>query len=72
MVMSSFSRPHIGISKCLVSQYEISTLSYSWALRCDLKSIIDQCIFNPFPKNLLLDLVESKKIPYFLINFFYR
>jgi uncharacterized protein YbbK (DUF523 family)/uncharacterized protein YbgA (DUF1722 family) len=45
----------------LVSQYEISTLLYSWALRYDLKSIIDQSIFNPFPKNLLLDLVESKK-----------
>ena len=45
----------------LVSQYEISTLLYSWALRCNLKIIIEQSLFNPFPKNLLLDLVESKK-----------
>ena len=41
--------------------FEISTLLYSWALRYDLKSIIDQSLFNPFPKNLLLDLIESKK-----------
>jgi hypothetical protein len=34
---------------------------YSWALRYDLKSIIDQSLFNPFLKNLLLDLIESKK-----------
>jgi len=45
----------------LVLQYEISTLLYSWALRYDLKNIIEQSLFNPFPKNLLLDLVESKK-----------
>jgi len=36
-------------------------LLYSWALRYNLNSIIDQSMFNPFPKNLLLDLVESKK-----------
>jgi len=36
-------------------------LLYSWALRYDLKIILDQSLFNPFPKNLLLDLVESKK-----------
>ena len=50
-----------GFENDLISQYEISTLLYSWALRYDLKSIIDQSMFNPFPKNLLLDLVESKK-----------
>ena len=45
----------------LASHSEISTLLYSWALRYDLKIILDQSLFNPFPKNLLLDLVESKK-----------
>jgi hypothetical protein len=45
----------------LVSQYEISTLLYSWELRYNLKNIIEQLLFNPFSKNLLLDLVESKK-----------
>jgi len=50
-----------GFENDLISQYEISTLLYSWALRYNLKSIIDQSMFNPFPKNLLLDLVESKK-----------
>ena len=50
-----------GFKNDLISQYEISTLLYSWALRYNLKSIIDQSMFNPFPKNLLLDLVESKK-----------
>ena len=45
----------------LSSHSEISTLLYSWALRYDLKIILDQSLFNPFPKNLLLDLVESKK-----------
>jgi hypothetical protein len=45
----------------LTSHSEISTLLYSWALRYDLKIILDQSLFNPFPKNLLLDLVESKK-----------
>ncbi|MDC0605247.1 DUF523 and DUF1722 domain-containing protein [Nitrosopumilus sp.] len=50
-----------GFENDLVSQYEISTLLYSWALRYNLKSIIDQSMFNPFPKILLLDLVESKK-----------
>ena len=50
-----------GFENDLNSQYEISTLLYSWALRYNLNSIIDQSMFNPFPKNLLLDLVESKK-----------
>ena len=50
-----------GFDNDLISQSEISTLLYSWALRYDLKSIIDQSLFNPFPKNLLLDLIESKK-----------
>ncbi|MCH1548928.1 MAG: hypothetical protein L7R67_01815, partial [Nitrosopumilus sp.] len=50
-----------GFEKDLISQYELSTLLYSWALRYNLKSIIEQSMFNPFPKNLLLDLVESKK-----------
>ena len=50
-----------GFENDLISQYEISTLLYSWSLRYNLKSIIDQSMFNPFPKNLLLDLVESKK-----------
>ena len=50
-----------GFENDLISQYEISTLLFSWALRYNLKSIIDQSMFNPFPKNLLLDLVESKK-----------
>ena len=50
-----------GFENDLISQYEISTLLYSWALRYNLNSIIDQSMFNPFPKNLLLDLVESKK-----------
>ena len=50
-----------GFENDLISQYEISTLLYSWALRYNLESIIDQSMFNPFPKNLLLDLVESKK-----------
>ena len=50
-----------GFENDLISQYEISTLLYSWALRYNLKSIIEQSMFNPFPKNLLLDLVESKK-----------
>ena len=45
----------------LISHSEISTLLYSWALRYKLQSIIDQSMFNPFPKKLLLDLVESKK-----------
>ena len=50
-----------GFENDLISQYEISILLYSWALRYNLNSIIDQSMFNPFPKNLLLDLVESKK-----------
>ena len=50
-----------GFENNLIFNSEISTLLYSWALRYDLKSIIDQSIFNPFPKNLLLDLVISKK-----------
>jgi len=50
-----------GFDNDLISQSEISTLLYSWALRYDLKSVIDQSLFNPFPKNLLLDLIESKK-----------
>ena len=45
----------------LISHSEISTLLYSWALRYNLQSIIDQSMFNPFPKKLLLDLVELKK-----------
>jgi len=45
----------------LISQSEISTLLYSWALRYDVKIILEQSLFDPFPKNLLLDLVESKK-----------
>jgi uncharacterized protein YbbK (DUF523 family)/uncharacterized protein YbgA (DUF1722 family) len=45
----------------LILQSEISTLLYSWALRYDLKIILEQSLFDPFPKNLLLDLVESKK-----------
>ena len=50
-----------GFDNDLISQSEISTLLYSWALRYDLKSIIDQSLFNLFLKNLLLDLIESKK-----------
>jgi uncharacterized protein YbgA (DUF1722 family) len=45
----------------LISHSEISTLLYSWALRYNVKIILDQSIFDPFPKKLLLDLVESKK-----------
>ena len=45
----------------LISHSQISTLLYSWALRYDLKIILEQSIFDPFPKSLLLDLVESKK-----------
>ena len=45
----------------LISHSQISPLLYSWALRYDLKIILEQSLFNPFPKNLLLDLVESKK-----------
>jgi len=45
----------------LISQSEISTLLYSWALRYDVKIILEQSLFDPFPKKLLLDLVESKK-----------
>ena len=50
-----------GFENNLVLHSEISTLLYSWALRCGLQSIIEQSLFNPFPKNLLLDLMESKK-----------
>ena len=50
-----------GFDNDLISQSEISTLLYSWALRYDLESITDQSLFNPFPKTLLLDLIESKK-----------
>ena len=64
--MSSSEKSHYfslidGFDNDLISQSEISTLLYSWALRYDLKSIIDQSLFNPFPKTLLLDLIESKK-----------
>jgi len=45
----------------LISHSEISTLLYSWALRYDVKIIFEQSLFDPFPKKLLLDLVESKK-----------
>ena len=45
----------------LISQSEISTLLYSWALRYDVKIILEQSLFDPFPKKLLLDLIESKK-----------
>ena len=45
----------------LISHSEISTLRYSWALRYNVKIILDQSLFDPFPKKLLLDLVESKK-----------
>jgi len=50
-----------GFENDLILNSEISTLLYSWALRYNLKSIIKQSLFNPFPKNLLLDLVGSKK-----------
>ena len=50
-----------GFENNLILNSEISTLLYSWTLRYNLKSIITQSLFNPFPKNLLLDLVESKK-----------
>ena len=50
-----------GFENNLIVNPEISTLLYSWALRYDLEIIIEQSLFNPFPKNLLLDLVESKK-----------
>jgi len=50
-----------GFDNDLISQSEISTLLYSWTLRYNLKSIVDQSLFNPFPKTLLLDLIESKK-----------
>ena len=45
----------------LISHSEISTLLYSWALRYDVKIILEQSLFDPFPKKLLLDLIESKK-----------
>ena len=45
----------------LISHSEISTLLYSWALRYDVKIILEQSLFDPFPKKLLLDLVKSKK-----------
>jgi len=45
----------------LISHSQISTLLYSWALRYDLKIILEQSIFDPFPKSLLLDLIKSKK-----------
>ena len=45
----------------LISHLQISTLLYSWALRYNVKIILEQSLFDPFPKNLLLDLVESKK-----------
>ena len=45
----------------LIAHSEISTLLYSWALRYNVKLILEQSLFDPFPKNLLLDLVESKK-----------
>ena len=45
----------------LISHSQISTLLYSWALRYNVKLILEQSLFDPFPKNLLLDLVESKK-----------
>ena len=45
----------------LIAHSEISTLLYSWALRYNVQLIIEQSLFDPFPKNLLLDLVESKK-----------
>ena len=45
----------------LITHSEISTLLYSWALRYNVQLIIEQSLFDPFPKNLLLDLVESKK-----------
>jgi uncharacterized protein YbbK (DUF523 family)/uncharacterized protein YbgA (DUF1722 family) len=45
----------------LISHSQISTLLYSWALRYNVKIILEQSLFDPFPKNLLLDLVESKK-----------
>ena len=50
-----------GFENNLILNSEISTLLYSWALRYDLENIIEQSLFNPFPKNLLLDLVMSKK-----------
>ena len=50
-----------GFENDLILNSEISTLLYSWALRYNLKSIIKQSLFIPFPKNLLLDLVGSKK-----------
>ena len=45
----------------LIAHSEISTLLYSWALRYNVQLILEQSLFDPFPKNLLLDLVESKK-----------
>ena len=45
----------------LIAHSEISTLLYSWALRYQIKIIVEQSLFDPFPKNLLLDLLESKK-----------
>ena len=45
----------------LITHSQISTLLYSWALRYDLKIILEQSIFDPFPKSLLLDLIKSKK-----------
>ena len=44
-----------------VSYSQVSTLLYSWALRFELHDLISQTIFNPYPKELLQDLLNDKR-----------
>jgi uncharacterized protein YbbK (DUF523 family)/uncharacterized protein YbgA (DUF1722 family) len=48
-------------SQGLVLPSQVSTLLYSWALRFDMKSIISQTIFEPYPKGLVPISPESRK-----------
>ncbi len=53
-LMSDFSQGH-------VSFYQVSTLLYSWGLRFELKDILSQTIFNPYPKQLVHDLQNDSR-----------
>ncbi|MFB5618522.1 MAG: DUF523 and DUF1722 domain-containing protein [Candidatus Nitrosomaritimum aestuariumsis] len=47
-------------SQSLVLPSQISTLLYSWALRFDIKSIISQTIFEPYPKKLVQEYSKNR------------
>lgn len=56
-----FKETMSGFSKGNVLPSEISTLLYSCALRFDMKSILSQTIFEPYPKELIQNNSERRE-----------